>query len=100
MLFYAVANHDERVFPRPDQFDLTRTPNPHLSFGGPGPHFCLGSHLARAEIAAIFREILRHLPALSVTAEPEFLRSVFVNGIKRLEVETRNQRASEEGQGV
>lgn len=86
VLFYAAANRDERVFPEPNRFDITRTPNPHLSFGGPGPHFCLGSHLARAELTAIFREVFRSLPKIEVTDEPEFLRSIFVNGVKRLGV--------------
>ncbi|EFC86318.1 cytochrome P450 [Parafrankia sp. EUN1f] len=84
LLFYAAANRDERIFPEPDRFDITRTSNPHLSFGGPGPHFCLGSHLARAELTAIFREIFRSLPRIEITDEPEFLRSIFVNGVKRL----------------
>lgn len=88
VLFYAAANRDERVFPNPDQLDLTRTPNPHVAFGGPGPHFCLGAHLARAEITALFREIFRQLPALVIIEEPQFLRSISVNGVKRLVART------------
>lgn len=84
VLFYGAANRDERVFSNPDQLDLTRAPNPHVAFGGPGPHFCLGAHLARAEITAIFREIFRQLPDLAITSRPDFLRSASVNGIKRL----------------
>ncbi len=66
-LFYAAANRDERVFLNPDQLDLTRTPNPHVAFGGPGPSFCLGAHLARVEIADILREIFRQSPDLVIT---------------------------------
>ncbi|WP_018637138.1 cytochrome P450 [Parafrankia elaeagni] len=88
LLLYAAANRDERVFPDPDRLDLTRSPNPHLAFGGPGPHFCLGAHLARAEIAAILREIFHRLPDLTITGEPEFLRSVSVNGVRKLEART------------
>ena len=50
MLYYWSANRDETVFNDPDRFDITRDPNPHVGFGGPGPHFCLGAHLARREI--------------------------------------------------
>lgn len=83
VLFYTAANRDDRVFTDPDRFDITRNPNPQITFGGPGPHFCLGSHLARAEITTLFREIFRQLPDLTITGEPEFLRSISVNGVKR-----------------
>lgn len=89
LLFYAAANRDEQVFREPDRLDLTRAPNSHLAFGGPGPHFCLGAQLARAEIIAIFREAFRQLPELTITGEPEFLRSISVNGIKRLSARAR-----------
>jgi cytochrome P450 len=84
VLYYAAANRDPAVFANPDQLDLTRTPNPHLGFGGPGPHYCLGAALARAEITTIFREILRQLPDLTITGPPEHLRSTSVNGLKHL----------------
>jgi cytochrome P450 len=64
--------------------DLTRDPNPHVGFGGHGPHFCLGAHLARREIAVTFRGLLEKLPDLEVTGEPDRLRNSFVNGLKRL----------------
>lgn len=88
LLYYAAANRDDRVFTAPDRLDLARTPNPHLAFGGPGPHYCLGAHLARAELTAFFREVFRCLPNLAITGEPEFLRSVSVNGVKRLPAST------------
>ncbi|MFD0854099.1 cytochrome P450, partial [Actinomadura adrarensis] len=62
VLYYWSANRDESVFTDPERFDITRTPNDHLGFGGPGPHFCLGAHLARREITVMFRTLLRRMP--------------------------------------
>ena len=84
VLWYASANRDAAVFEDPFRFDLRRTPNDHLGFGGPGPHFCLGAHLARREITVMFRELFRKLPDLRATGEPVRLRSNFINGIKHL----------------
>jgi cytochrome P450 len=84
LLFYAAANRDPAVFHDPHVFDLGRDPNPHVGFGGHGPHFCLGAHLARREIAVTFQPLFERLPDLEVTGEPDRLRSSFVNGIKRL----------------
>jgi cytochrome P450 len=84
LLFYAAANRDPGLFADPHVFDLTRDPNPHVGFGGHGPHFCLGAHLARREIAVTFRQLFTQLPDLEVAGEPDRLRSSFVNGIKRL----------------
>jgi methyl-branched lipid omega-hydroxylase len=87
VLYYWSANRDEKVFDRPDVFDITRDPNPHIGFGGPGPHFCLGAHLARREITVMFRELLRRAPAIHATGEPDRLLSNFINGIKHLPYE-------------
>jgi cytochrome P450 len=84
LLFYAAANRDPEVFADPHVFDLTRDPNPHVGFGAHGPHFCLGAHLARREIAVTFRGLLEKLPDLEVAGEPDRLRNSFVNGLKRL----------------
>lgn len=84
VLWYASGNRDEAVFKDPHSFDVRRTPNDHVGFGGPGPHFCLGANLARREITVMFREIFRRLPDLEITGEPDFLRSGFINGIKRM----------------
>jgi methyl-branched lipid omega-hydroxylase len=84
ILFYWSANRDEDVFDNPYTFDVRREPNPHVGFGGPGPHFCLGAHLARREITVMFRELFRRVPDLSVTGEADRLRSAFINGIKHL----------------
>lgn len=86
-LYYRSANRDESVFRNPDTFDITRTLNPHVGFGGPGPHLCLGTHLARTEIKAVFRELLRRLPGVRAVGKPDFLLSSFINGVKRLPCE-------------
>ncbi|MHB8464185.1 MAG: cytochrome P450 [Acidimicrobiales bacterium] len=84
ILFYASANRDEDVFDDPFRFDLLRSPNDHVGFGGPGPHFCLGAHLARREITVMYRELLRELPDIEMTGEPQRLLSSFINGIKHM----------------
>jgi len=84
LLFYNSANRDEAVFADPYAFDVLRSPNDHVGFGGPGPHHCLGAHLARREITVMWRELFRRLPDIAATAEPDRLRSSFVNGIKHL----------------
>ncbi|MGZ4542088.1 MAG: cytochrome P450, partial [Mycobacteriaceae bacterium] len=89
LLFYNSANRDEDVFADPFVFDLGRSPNPHLGFGGPGPHFCLGANLARREIAVVFRTLFALMPELEVVGEPARLRSSFINGIKSLPVIVR-----------
>ncbi|CUU57451.1 Cytochrome P450 [Parafrankia irregularis] len=84
LLFYSSANRDESVFTGPDRFDVRRDPNPHLGFGGHGPHFCLGAHLARREISVIWRELFARMPDIHAVGEPEWLASSFINGVKRL----------------
>ncbi|GAA3217933.1 cytochrome P450 [Actinocorallia longicatena] len=85
LLYYNSANRDEAVFTDPDRFDITRHPNPHVGFGGPGPHFCLGANLARREISVMLRELYTRVPALRSTGAPDRLLSGFINGIKHLE---------------
>ncbi|MGQ0631862.1 MAG: cytochrome P450 [Sporichthyaceae bacterium] len=85
VMFYTSGNRDEAVFTDPYRFDITRTPNPHLGFGGGGPHFCLGHQVARTQLRAIFDELLHRLPGLTV-GEPQYLAGNFINGIKRLPV--------------
>ncbi len=84
VLFYGSANRDTDVFDDPDSFDITRDNSAHVGFGGPGPHFCLGAHLARRQIAVMFRELLTRLPGIHASGEPERLRSNFINGVKHL----------------
>jgi cytochrome P450 len=84
VLFYTSANRDEAVFTGPDTFDITRRPNPHVGFGGGGPHFCLGTALARQEMTVLFRALLTRLPTIHSTAEPEIVPSNFDNRVARL----------------
>lgn len=86
VLWYASANRDESVFDDPDSFDITRSPNDHIAFGGGGAHYCLGANLARAELRYIFDEILGRLGSMELAGEPARLRSNFINGIKHLPV--------------
>jgi len=87
-LFYCSANRDESVFARPSSFDIRRTPNPHLGFGGGGPHFCLGHQLAKTELRNLFRELLTRLHTVEFGA-PDLLYSTFVHGVKRLPAHVR-----------
>ena len=84
VMFYASANRDEDVFSDPFTFDITRSPNPHLTFGGGGPHFCLGANLARMEMRILFQEIARQVGTIEQTGPITRLRSSFVHGIKSL----------------
>jgi cytochrome P450 len=84
VLWYSSANRDAAVFDDPYRFDIGRSPNDHLGFGGPGPHFCLGAHLARREITVMFRELCRRMPDIRAVGEPARLQSNFINGIKHL----------------
>lgn len=82
-LFYCSANRDTDAFTEPDRFDLSRSPNPHLGFGGGGPHFCLGNQLAKSELRNLFRELLTRLKCVEF-GEPDYLYSSFVHGVKRV----------------
>ncbi len=87
VMFYNSANRDEAVFADPFRFDVRRQPNDHVGYGGPGPHFCLGAHLARREITVMFRELFRRLPELQITGDPSYLLSFFIHGIKHMPCE-------------
>jgi cholest-4-en-3-one 26-monooxygenase len=88
-LFYSSANFDESVFANPFAFDVLRDPNPHLSFGGNGAHYCIGANLARMEIKLIFNELADQIPDIAKLAEPQRLRSGWINGVKELQVAYR-----------
>ena len=85
-MYYISANRDEDVFDRPFEFDIRRTPNEHVGFGGGGPHHCLGMNLARMEIYVLLEEMAKRMPTLERTGEAEPLRSNFIAGIKHMPV--------------
>ncbi len=86
VMYYGAANRDPRAFDEPERIDITRMPNDHLAFGGGGPHFCLGSHIARVEIDAMFRQLLARLPDLQKIGETEWQQSTFISGPKHIRV--------------
>jgi cholest-4-en-3-one 26-monooxygenase len=89
VVFYSSANRDEALFADPWTFDVGRDPNPHLGFGGGGPHFCLGSHLARLELSVLFETLLDTVPNIELSGNVRRLRSSFINGIKEMPVRVR-----------
>ncbi len=86
VLFYRSANFDEEVFDDPYSFNVLRSPNPHLAFGGTGAHYCIGANLARMTIDLMFNAMADHMPELTPAGDPERLRSPFINGIKHWQV--------------
>jgi len=86
VIWHISANRDESVFKDPFTFDITRSPNEHVAFGGGGPHFCLGANLARAELKIIFQELLERVPDMRLAGHPQILRSNFIGGVKHLPV--------------
>ena len=86
LMWHAAANRDPRAFQDPWRFDIERTPNDHVGFGGGGPHYCLGASLARMEIRLMFREIASRMPDIRLDGEPDYLRSNFIAGVKHLPV--------------
>jgi cholest-4-en-3-one 26-monooxygenase len=86
VIWYTSANRDETVFDSPYSFDIARSPNQHVAFGGGGPHFCLGANLARLEIRIMFEELLKRIPDMEIAGDVQRLRSNFINGVKHLPV--------------
>jgi cholest-4-en-3-one 26-monooxygenase len=86
VFFHASGNRDEEIFENPDRFDVGRDPNPHIAFGGGGPHFCLGANLARMEISVMFEHLLDRLPDIHQAGDVQRLQSRFINGVKHLPV--------------
>ncbi|OZD71147.1 MULTISPECIES: cytochrome P450 [Nocardiaceae] len=82
-MIYSSGNRDEKVFDRPDLFDLSRNPNPHQGFGGGGPHFCMGNFVAKMQLREIFDQLLHRAPGLTV-GEPTYLAGNFVHAVKSL----------------
>ncbi|MFF6956387.1 cytochrome P450 [Streptomyces sp. NPDC088197] len=86
-MFYSSANNDPEVFDDPGTFDILRDPNPHLGYGGGGPHYCLGANLAKLEINLMFNAIADNLPDIRLLGDPRRLRSAWINGVKELRVD-------------
>jgi cholest-4-en-3-one 26-monooxygenase len=86
LMWHVSANRDEEIFEDPFAFDVERSPNEHVAFGGGGAHYCLGANLARVELRIIFREILSRIADLEKVAEPRVLRGNFVTGLKDMPV--------------
>jgi cholest-4-en-3-one 26-monooxygenase len=86
VFWHVSANRDETVFEKPGTFDITRKPNPHIAFGGGGPHFCLGANLARMEIRVMFEHLLDRIPDIALDGEVQRLQSSFINGVKHIPV--------------
>ena len=91
VMFYRSANFDDEVFDDPFTFDIIRDPNPHVGFGGTGEHYCIGANLARMTINLIFNAVADHMPDLKPISAPERLRSGWLNGIKRWQVDYTGQ---------
>ena len=85
-MFYPSANRDETQFADPDRFDITRTPNPHMAFGGGGTHFCLGANLSRVEATAIVSEVLSRMKNLELAGPVERTPSTLINGIHSMPI--------------
>jgi cholest-4-en-3-one 26-monooxygenase len=95
VMWHVSANRDEQVFTEPFRFDITRTPNNHVAFGGGGPHHCLGAYLARMQLRLMIGEIVARIPDMQLAARPELLRSNVLRGVKHMPVEfTPGARAS------
>jgi cholest-4-en-3-one 26-monooxygenase len=86
VFWHISGNRDESVFENPDSFDITRSPNNHIAFGGGGPHFCLGANLARMEIMVMFDRLLDRIPDIRLDGEVQRLQSNFINGTKHIPI--------------
>jgi cytochrome P450 len=83
VMFYSSGNWDTEVFDHPERLDLSRSPNPHVGFGGGGLHFCLGAHVARAQLRAIFGELLRQLPEIQA-GDPTYVPGNFIHAVRSM----------------
>jgi len=87
-LLYASANRDPAVFPNPDSFDITRTPNRHIAFGA-GPHFCLGNHLSRLDMEVIFTSLLSRFSSIELLEKPTYKPGLQARGPQSLHLRLR-----------
>jgi cytochrome P450 len=87
--WFASGNRDNAIFERADEFDVTRNPNEHMTFGRGGPHMCLGNALARIELRVMFEDLISRIDSMELTCSVDYLRSNFVHGIKRMPVRVK-----------
>ncbi len=100
VLLYASANFDESAFTDPHAFDITRSPNPHVAFGGTGPHYCLGANLARAEVELIFDALADQAPDITVLGPPRRGRSNWQNAVKSVPVQYASACPAHDAQSI
>jgi cholest-4-en-3-one 26-monooxygenase len=93
VMWYTSGNRDEEVYENSMSFDVSRNPNPHVAFGGGGPHFCMGFSLAQLEIKVMFEELFNRLPDIQINGDIQRLRSNFINGTRHMPVEFTPERA-------
>jgi len=86
LLWFVSGSRDESVFDKPHEVQLGRKPNRHLAFGQGGPHVCLGRHLAKLEVQVVLQELLKRVSCIEAVEHPEWTRSNFICGVKRLVV--------------
>ncbi len=84
--WFASGNRDAEIFENANEFDVTRNPNEHMTFGRGGPHMCLGNALARIELRVMFEDLIARIDTMEITSEIDYLRSNFVHGVKRMPV--------------
>jgi cytochrome P450 len=84
-LMFGAANHDPTVFSQPQSLNITRNPNPHISFGG-GVHYCLGAPLARMELQIAYTTLLDRFPNMQLAAEPQFIPAYVIRGLQALKI--------------
>jgi cytochrome P450 len=87
--WFASGNRDNKIFERANDFDVTRNPNEHMTFGRGGPHMCLGNALARIELRVMFEDLISRIDSMELTGPVDYLRSNFVHGIKRMPVRVK-----------
>ena len=85
IMLYPSANRDERVFADPFVFDIRRSPNPHLAFGF-GTHLCVGTHVARTTLAAVFGQLSKRITDLHVIAEPDVESNIFARAVRSFQL--------------
>jgi cytochrome P450 len=82
-MIYSSGNRDAAVFDKPDEFDITRSPNPHVGFGGGGPHYCMGNFVAKMQLRELFDQLLHRAPTIAL-GQPEYLTGNFVRAVKSM----------------